>query len=125
MAHKKIPRRAGISITTCSYKGLFKYDVIGRGGGGGYPKISLLITRGEGGVWRRPKSDHVILEQPLKVCTNLPTSTNSKGGTNFKAGKNFKADTILNVWTDLKAGTNVRFGTNFKDGASFKDDKNF
>jgi hypothetical protein len=24
-----------------------------------------LITRGEGGVWRRPKSDHTILEQPL------------------------------------------------------------
>ena len=40
----------------------FKYRTIKGGGGGGLAKRSLSITRG---VWRGPKSDHAILEQPL------------------------------------------------------------
>ena len=35
-------------------------------GEGGYPKISLLITRGEGGVWRGSKSDHVQVDHVIK-----------------------------------------------------------
>ena len=31
-------------------KGLFKYHAIGQGGRGGYPKCSLSLTRGGGGV---------------------------------------------------------------------------
>ena len=53
----------------------FINHVIFQGGEGGLTKRSLLITRGEGGVWRTLNLDHEIYERPLIKLNNL-ISTN-------------------------------------------------
>ena len=59
-------------------KGLFKYHMIGRGGRGGLERVQICSCPSVScdqigkGVRRGPKSDHVILEQPLsKLQSNL------------------------------------------------------
>ena len=72
----------------------FKYRAINGRGEGGYVKWSLLITRGGGGVWRGPKFDHTILEQPLTSDDSRTVTLLTQRG---KDGHSYKGKINISV----------------------------